>query len=333
MLPENDDVQEETAAENTPEATSEEEDNAVETSGEELAASFESDPDDLDLDEDEETEVVSAEEADKAPDKQEAEEDSTKEAKAEEKTGEEAAEEEKSEAEAEKEKTPETAEASTAQKPDGEDKEAETPPPEQPTLEDIQKQFTEWRAESEKLLAEHHYSLSEEETQELEEAGVPEALIEKLPHWGARIYLDAVQAAMGQVTTHLPQLMQMVATRQEQIDREETEFFEAWPALKEHEDTVRRMAVAYRQANPNADKETFIREVGASASVSLKLPIPEAEEAAAAAAKEKETAQQEPFKPAAKGTPAGAPPKKPAGFDALDRELFEEGEEDAEFDN
>ncbi len=222
--------------------------------------------------------------------------------------------------EAPAESKPETEPAPDTPKP-----EEEEVPPQQPDLEAVTAEFTKWRGEAETMLAEHHYGLSDEQVQELEDDDVPESLIKAIPVMMSRVYLDAVTAAMGQITTHLPQLITMVTDRQAQQTREEGEFFEEWPALTEHGDTVRRMGHAYRQANPNVTKEKFITEVGASVMVALQLPIEGAGEPAAAT-----EVKAKPFLPAAKGTPASAAAEKKGEFELLNDEF--DGAENLDLD-
>jgi len=309
----------------TPDSTSaEKEQKSPEASEAEAAAEGLSDavaPDErLDIDE----EIEDADELE-VVEKTAAEETSEKEGEeAEAKVGEEAgekpakpAEAKAPEPEARPEEKPEAQPAPEVEKPEGED--ATSPP--QPDLEAVQKEFTEWREEAVELLSEHHYNFSEDQVKELEEDQVPDVLIKAIPTMMSRVYLDAVTAAMGQITTHLPQLITMVTERQAVASKEEAEFFEKWPALKEHGDTVRRMGVAYRQAHPQVSANKFITEVGASAMVALQLPI---EGMGGEPVKPAGNAEGKPFKPAAKGTPAKGPPPRKGAFELLNDEFEEE---------
>lgn len=278
---------------------------------EEAAASEEENPFDLELDDvldadedesfDTDEEEAKPEEVASEPDLEEPQDDET----------EEAASEEQPEGEQPAAEATETAPA------DGE----ETPAPEVPPVpsqEELQQHFDQWRTTAIEEAAER-YALPPELVQELEEDGVSEALIKNLPQWQAQIYVDSLQAAMGTLVQHLPNLIETVQTRQSLQSQQEQEFFNRWPQLKNHVDAVTRVAKAYRQSNPNADIETFINEVGASTMIALKLP----QDGPAVEAKPETPA---PFKPAGT-TPAPAPPskKEPSNaFEALDDEFSRE---------
>ena len=290
------------------------------------------DPDErLDLDEGEEEPVVDPAVEETPEKKAEAEEAAAEAAKAE-----------------EAEKAKKAAEAEAAAKPPApvEGEEPETPPapeagkpeeppvvegeppgepaaPQQPDLAAITEEFTKWRTESEDLLAEHHYALTDEQVQQFDEDQVPDSLVQAIPRMMSRVYLDAVTAAMGQITTHLPQLIAMVNERSAQVEREEGVFFEEWPQLVEHRDTVLRMGVAYRQANPQVTAEMFIKEVGASAMVALQIPIEAVGDGTPA--KPNGDKKPKPFTPATKGAATSGPPPKEGAFETLSRE-FEEDE-------
>lgn len=177
--------------------------------------------------------------------------------------------------------------------------------------------YNDWRKESEDLLASHHYNLSHEQAEELELE--PHKAIPKLM---ARVYLDAVTAAIGQVTTHLPRMVRLVTEQEQANARTEQTFYDSWPDLKEHNDTVVQIGQAYRAQNPSASAEDFIKNVGAMAMVALKKPIqgqPASQQAPA-------TPSQAPFVPAAQSPVGGIPQKAPVQniFTQLDSEMFEE---------
>lgn len=197
---------------------------------------------------------------------------------------------------------------------------APSPAPASPSAADITKVYTDWRTETEDLLAKHHYKLSEEDMAQIDAA--PQ---EVLPRMMARVYMDAVSAAITQVLNYLPQTMRQV-NEQERINSEsENSFFGKWPALKEHKDSVLKIGQVYRQMNPQASAEQFINEVGAAAMVSLRLdPSGVVQQPVAT------PAPSAPFAPAAQ-TPQGgiAAPQKPVNmftklneeFDSYDEEI------------
>lgn len=141
------------------------------------------------------------------------------------------------------------------------------------SFEEVQQDFGKWKGEAQKLLAEHVYALPPEQVKELEDEGVSPALLKAVPNMMARVYLDSVQAAMGQIVANLPQLIVMVTNAQAQARQQEDGFYKQWPQLKEHHDTVLRIATAYRKQNPTAKAQDFVNEVGAASMIALRLPI------------------------------------------------------------
>lgn len=165
---------------------------------------------------------------------------------------------------------PKVAAPPAAEEPGEVEKEAPaTAAPASPTIEDVAKQFQDWRSDAEKILAEQHYRLSEEQVEELETS--PATAIPKIV---ARAYVDVVATVMSQVASTLPRMMEIAETQKGQKSQFEESFYSQWEALRSHEDTVIRIGQAFRQANPNASSAEFIREVGAASMVALQLPLP-----------------------------------------------------------
>lgn len=189
----------------------------------------------------------------------------------------------------------------------------------QASPEEITQVYKEWRGQTENLLAEHHYVLDRETTEELE---VEPAKV--IPRLMARVYMDAVTAAIGQITQHMPALVRAVNERQTVVDESENKFFQRWPDLKKHTPTVLRLGQTYRNANPAATEEQFINEVGAQAMVSLRLnpsfippQTPPHQQAA-------------PFVPSGQTAPNGAGQRQPSNnmfeqlnndFDSIEEEI------------
>lgn len=162
--------------------------------------------------------------------------------------------------------------------------------------EEAGKLFTEWRGQTEDLLANHHYRLNEDQVNELNEN--PAAVIPKLM---SKVYMDSISAAFQQFTNYLPRMVHQVIEQRNSMSKSEEAFFSKWPDLMDKKDTVIRLGQSYREANPTATQEQFINEVGAQAMVALRLmPINGGTPAA------KPVEKQVPFKPAV-GTPAPAP--------------------------
>lgn len=190
------------------------------------------------------------------------------------------------------------------------------PQPPQPSLEEQQAAFVAQRENAEKMLAEH-YKLPTELAE-----GLDPDLAEALPRMGAKIFMDAVSHTLHQVTQILPQAVQTISAQQSTQHTLEDQFFEKWPGLREHADTVVRFGQSYRQLNPHASAEQFMEEVGTAVSVLQRVPLPNGEQPAAAPVEP--TAPK--FQPAAKAAPRGGNAKSDNMFTQLDSELFADEE-------
>lgn len=186
-----------------------------------------------------------------------------------------------------------------------------------PPPEEMVQVFNDWREKTENLLADHHYNLSQEQIDEFN--AEPQRMIPKLM---AKVYLDAVSAAIGQLTTHMPRLVRLVNEQDRANNEKEDMFFSQWPDLKQHRETVLKIGQAYRTQNPTASVEDFVTQVGAMAMVSLKLDPTRHMPTAPAAA--------QPFVPASQ-TPQGGTPR-PVQTTNVFSQLAEEFEEDLDFD-
>ncbi len=188
--------------------------------------------------------------------------------------------------------------------------------PIQPTPEEAAKQYADWRQKAETAL-ETHYAPSDELVELFETD--PGKAIAKM---SGRVYLDAVQATTGHIVKHMPNIIQAMMQAQELSNKNEGSFFDTWPQLKEHRDSVVRLGIAYRQTYPTATQEEFIRDVGAQTMVALKMPGTAPAVVAPTPAK--------PFKPAAT-TPVRGGPTAPANpFDQLAADFEEEDASDFE---
>jgi len=132
--------------------------------------------------------------------------------------------------------------------------------------EEATKLFSDWRNETENLLAQHHYRLSEKDVEEFNEN--PASFI---PKYASRVYLDCISASFQQFATYLPRMVNQVLEMNRSTEAKENKFFETWSELKPHRETVLRLGAAYRASNPSASEDDFIREVGAQAMVALRL--------------------------------------------------------------
>lgn len=218
---------------------------------------------------------------------------------------------------------PTTTTTPAAEVPVGEEPAAQPP---SRTAEEVQGDYRTWRGQTEGLLATHHYKLTQEELDQLDEN--PGEFIPKIM---SKVYLDAVTATLSQVVQYMPQMVRQVNEQSTKAVKTEDKFYEAWPDLRNHHATVVRIGQVYRNLNPNASVEDFINEVGAQTMVALRMQPPAQTPTAKpnGNAAQAQAARAAPFRPAAV-SPAGAPPKaEPRNiFDQLTSDFEEVMDED-----
>jgi hypothetical protein len=204
---------------------------------------------------------------------------------------------------------------------------AEEPPAETPTApvpepapvlsaEQVQQQYQTWRGQQEAQLAAHHYAIDEETAQRLnDEPGVA------IPQLMARVHVDSMVSTLGYVANQLPAMIDQALARRETRSSDEERFYDRWPGLKfeEHGEAIGLIGNAYRQANPGATPEQFIRDVGAQTMVAFGLalgntPIVQEPEP---------TPAQVPFTPANASPPSSGPAPQLSGIAKADKELFD----------
>lgn len=249
-------------------------------------------------------------------------EDETDKSKSEKKADEKSEDEKKADDEGKEKKVEEPTEKTVP--PSEEKKEDQKAKAEELTDEQATELFTNWRAETQNILAEHVYKLTEDDVAELNEN--PAAYIPKM---AARVYLDSISAAFQQFVTYLPRMVHQVLEAREGISVQEAAFYKEWPELAAHKDKVLRMGAAYRKENPSASQEDFINEVGAQAMVALRLSPVKKNGAGAEEAAKTTTKENKGFKPATAGGASSTPPeKKPQNpFDEMASEWGSQGEE------
>lgn len=143
--------------------------------------------------------------------------------------------------------------------------EAETPQ----APEDLNAQFQEWFSKSAETLADQVYALDDETREKLDTAPS-----EVIPQLAGRLHMQILTAAVTQAANMLPQMIQQEQVRTTEVQAAENAFYDAWPALRDHSQEVDRIADAYLRANPKADRDTAIKEIGTIASVRLQVPLP-----------------------------------------------------------
>lgn len=169
---------------------------------------------------------------------------------------------------------------------------------------------------------ENKYQLSEEEADLfLTRPG------EIVPQMAARIYVDVFESVLGAVNQMLPVKVGEISAVTNQAAEYTRQFYESWPALRTEEGQTKVNAIAkvYRQLNPGAAPDEFMRDVGTQASVALKLPIPGITDGTA---KLDEKAPIPPAKPAGVGAAGEVIPEDPRQSGNQFERLHAEWDED-----
>ena len=143
-------------------------------------------------------------------------------------------------------------------------------PEQQPevSMKELEAQYLENRKQVEADVASTVYALNEEQIQKMDEGD--STVISQLM---AKVYMDAVTGSVAHMLTRLPGLVEQTLQAREQSGQLEQRFYGAWPALdaQKHSADVERFGQVYRQLNPTATPDDFIRDVGAQLMVALKL--------------------------------------------------------------
>lgn len=104
------------------------------------------------------------------------------------------------------------------------------------------------------------YQLTQEELEAVQVE--PEKAIPKLL---ARVHVNTVQGVVRHIAQQMPALVSALITQRDDNSKREKEFFDAWPQLdrQKHSADIIRVGQVFRQLNPNATMQDFIRHVGA----------------------------------------------------------------------
>lgn len=148
-----------------------------------------------------------------------------------------------------------------------------------------------------------------------------------LSNLAARIALDVTQTALSTMQARLPVLMQQQTDYDQRAAAFTEVFFEEWPDLKGEDalPTVRRLGEMYRQQNPSASPDEYIRDVGAMSMVALKkdptrrAPTDPGSEVPAARRARRE-------RPAPQPQRRQPPTTIEEQFQSVDEELFDDGD-------
>ena len=100
----------------------------------------------------------------------------------------------------------------------------------------------------------------------------PEKILPKLM---ARVHVNAVQGVVRHIAQQMPAMVGALMQAKEQTSRLESEFFKAWPQLDKtkHGADIMKVGQVFRQLNPNATFEEFVRHVGAQVIISNGLHV------------------------------------------------------------
>lgn len=146
---------------------------------------------------------------------------------------------------------------------------------------------------------------------------------EVLSNLAADLHMQVLESAVHGIMAQIPQIVAGHLQAIKAAEENEKAFFSTWPQLAEKRGEamplIQRFGNIYRQSNPAASKEDFIREVGSMVMVSLKIP------AAAAPAQEPPQAPT-PFSPAMPGASGGqpTPPKPKTEWEVLQEDFMKD---------
>lgn len=110
------------------------------------------------------------------------------------------------------------------------------------------------------VVAQQVYQLQAEELEAINTE--PEKAIPKML---ARVHVNAVQGVLRHVAQQMPAMVSGLIQAQSEYRKREDEFFTAWPQLDrtKHRDQIMKVGQVFRQLNPNATMEDFVKQVGA----------------------------------------------------------------------
>lgn len=156
-------------------------------------------------------------------------------------------------------------------------------------------------------VAEQTYKLSQDELNAIQEE--PERVI---PQLLARVHVNAVQGVIRHVAQQMPAVVGAIMQAREQTSKLESDFFKAWPQLDKakHGADIMKVGQVFRQLNPNATFNEFVRHVGAQVVLTHGLHLQQATQQQQAPAARPQA--QPAFQPAGIGrSSAPAAPSQP----------------------
>ena len=223
------------------------------------------------------------------------------------------------EAKPEEPKTPEPVQPPEAEKQPEPVKAEQPEQPKAPSQEELREQ----KDKFEETLANELYSMSDEENDAM--------LLEPkkvLPKLAAKVHAEVLTSTIQGILPYIPNIVQSEMQRATTNEGTRKSFYDKWPKLVGHEETVGRVAQMYAQLNPQASSDQTIQDIGLQAMLMLQLPL---EEVPATAANVAPTPSPTPA--AAPVNPGGAvgmvPQPRPSNnvFTALSEEFLYEDDE------
>lgn len=177
-------------------------------------------------------------------------------------------------------------------------------------------------AQGVQFLAENLYQLTPDEVAALEDNGM-----EAVPSLLGKVHLNVMVATLQRMQEYVPIMVQQQVERREASRAAVDAFYSTHESLDrnnpQHVDTLRRLGPAYRQANPQASREQFIKDVGAAACAALGL-VP-GKRGAAPVAQPQVYGQPNPvpqaYQPIANGRGMPGAPALPGEFDILGQDF------------
>lgn len=121
----------------------------------------------------------------------------------------------------------------------------------------------------EKQLEETLYNLDESDAELL--ITEPEKIIPKV---AAKLHVEVLEAATQGILAALPNVIRQVQKQSVAREKVVDDFYSSWPELKEHHAEVERIAIMYKQLNPQKVGAELAQGIGTYASVMLGKQIP-----------------------------------------------------------
>lgn len=190
----------------------------------------------------------------------------------------------------------------------------ETPPTGPKPMSDAEVQ--EWMNKSTTDLAQNFYKFSDEDMEQFD-TNPRDFLAKQL----AKTHLTVLTSVSQALMAVMPDMLRAVQVRENDWKAAEERFYDTWPGLKAerakvHADAI-RLAVDYRNRNPQADEATLIRDVGAHVHIMHQIPLPQAIQ--------QDSTPPAPYVPASGAPAPAARSSAPANqWDQLAREFLEE---------